>query len=169
MNWKRQLNNIFEEQSKEFLVNSLIEKPDEIKKVLSIIDAPDEKIAWRAAWLIDNVNQANPKLITRHLSKILDKTKKTKYNGVRRSLLKIIVTNPSRLNEDGELLELCFQWICSPSVPIAIRGHAMQFIYDLLPKYPELKNEFQTSLEAVVHDEGKGVRAKARKILSQIK
>ena len=167
MDWKHRLNNLFDENSRDLLVRYLIQNPQEVKKLLALTKV-DEKSAWRAAWILDHLNQTAPSVIKPHLNAICYRLKNTRYNGVRRSLLKILITNPSETNEDGELLDLCFQWVCSPTIPIAIRAHSMQFIYNLLPAYPELKNEFRLSLETAVNEESKGVRGKARKILSQL-
>ncbi|PWE00667.1 hypothetical protein [Marinilabilia rubra] len=167
MKWKYRLNNMFDENSKDFLIQYLIQKPEEIESLIKIMKV-EEKTAWRAAWVLDHLNQNKPLLLKPHLKEINTILKATEYNGVRRSLLKILITNPCAKNDDGDLLDLCFQWIASPSVPIAIRAHSMQFIVNLLPAYPELKNEFQLSLETAIHDESKGVSGKARRILSSL-
>jgi hypothetical protein len=167
MDWKYRLNNLFNENSKEYLVQYLIQNPKEIENLLMVMDE-EERPAWRAAWVLDHLNQNAPDLLKPYLATICSRLKNTTFNGVRRSLLKILISTPTEINEDGELLDLCFQWVVSPAIPIAIRAHSMQFISDLLPAYPELKNEFQVSLQSVINDESKGVRGKARKILSSL-
>jgi len=168
MEWKQQLENLFNDNSRDFLVHSLVQKPGEIPNILKIIEEDEEKPAWRAAWVIDHLNQQKPQMVTPHLQSINRILKRTKYNGARRSLLKILVINPTNVNHDGELVDLCFQWVCSPAIPIAVRAYAMQFVYDMLPVYPELKNELKTSLETAIHDSSKGVRGKAKKILTML-
>lgn len=167
MDWKFRLDNLFDENSKDLLVQHLLQNPEEIRNLLTIMNE-EERAAWRAAWVLDHLNQSEPLLLIPHLETISSILKTTKYNGVRRSLIKILISNPSATNDDGELLDLCFQWVSSPSIPVAIRAHAMQFIFNLLPTYPELKNEFQLTLETAINDERKGVRGKARKILSSL-
>ena len=168
MGWKYQLNRLFEEFSKEELLNALAANPEEVSLLIQIIESPPEKTAWRAAWIIDHFNQQYPELISPYLPELLRILKETAYNGARRSLLKIMISHPTMHSEDGELLDRCFHWTCSPSVPIAVRAHAMQYIHKLLPVYPELKNEFQICLESAVHDESKGVKGKAGKLLEKL-
>ncbi|WP_234409080.1 hypothetical protein [Marinilabilia salmonicolor] len=83
-------------------------------------------------------------------------------------MLKVIITAPTVIKEDGELLDLCFRWIVSPVIPIAVRAHSIQYVYDLLPEYPELENEFRHSLRSALDAGSKGVKAKAGKILSSL-
>jgi hypothetical protein len=166
VNWKQQLHSLFDDQSKDLIVNYLISHPEEIHNIINLINDSDERPAWRAAWIIDHLNQNRPELVMPHLFQLANILKKTTYNGARRSLLKILITNPSPINEDGELVDLCFQWVISPSEPIAIRAYAMQFIFDLLSVYPDLKFELRSTLETVLDDESKGVRGKARKVLT---
>lgn len=168
MEWKKQLENLFDDDSRDFLVHYLSRNPEELENIIRVIEEDEEKPAWRAAWVIDHLNQKNPRVVAPHLDSLSRILKQTKYNGARRSLLKILVINPTSVNHDGELVGLCFNWICSPAIPIAVRAYAMQFIHDMLPVYPELKNELKTSLETVIHDSSKGVRGKAKKILARL-
>ncbi len=168
MDWENELNHLLEERNINWIVRYLLKTSGEIPQIICLMKSGNEKVAWRAAWVLDHVNMENPEISTPFLPEILQTLKKTSFNGVRRSLLRILVTNPTELNEDGEILDLCFKWIYSPAFPIAVRAHSMQFVFDLLPKYPELKNEFSHSLEFAMNDESKGVRSKARKLLAVI-
>ncbi|WP_291854949.1 hypothetical protein [Marinilabilia sp.] len=169
MNWEIELNTLLEERNIKWVVQSLIESPKDISQLLELTKSENEKIAWRAAWVIDHLNMRNPELISPFLHDLLQILKNTHFNGVRRSLLKIAVTAPSSIKEDGEILDLCFKWIYSPAFPIAVRVYSMQFVFDLLPRYPELKNEFCHSLEFALVDQSKGIGSKARKLLMAIR
>jgi len=166
MDWENELNSLLEERKIEWIVGYLLKNPEETPLIIRLIKSDNEKIAWRSAWVLDHLNVKNPDISAPFLPEMLQILKKTSFNGVRRSLLRILVTNPTKINEDGEMLDLCFKWISSPVIPIAVRAHSMQYVFDLLPKYPELKNEFSHSLELALNDESKGVRTKARKLLS---
>jgi hypothetical protein len=168
MDWESELNILLEERNITWLVSYLLNNRGEMPQIIDLINSGNEKIAWRAAWVLDHITMENPEISTPFFPEILQTLKQTPFNGVRRSLLRIMVTTPTELNEDGELLDLCFKWINSPAFPIAVRAHSMQFVFDLLPKYPELKNEFSHSLEFALDDESKGVRSKARKLLAGI-
>ena len=168
MNWKTELNTLIEERNIEWVVQTLIDKPQEISQLVELTKSDKEKIAWRAAWVIDHLNMQKPELISPFHPHLLQILKNAPFNGVRRSLLKIAVSAPPTIKEDGELLDLCFKWIYSPAFPIAVRVYSMQFVFDLLPRYPELKNEFCHSLEFALNDESKGVGSKASKLLKVI-
>lgn len=169
MDWENELNHLLEERNIDWVVPYLLRNTGEISLIIRLMKNGNEKTAWRAAWVLDHINKQDPEITSPFLPEILQTLKKTSFNGVRRSLLRILVTNPTELNEDGEILDLCFKWIYSPAFPIAVRAHSMQFVFDLLPKYPELKNEFSHSLKFALDDESKGVRSKARKLLAVVR
>ena len=169
MDWENELSTLLEEQNITLIVKYLMASPQEIPAIIELTKKSNEKIAWRAAWVLDHLNMHRPEVTHPYLPELLQILKETDFNGVRRSLLKIIINSSSKINEDGELLDLCFQWTISPAIPIAVRAHGMQYIYNLLPKYPELENEFIISLEATREDASKGIQSKARKILSALR
>lgn len=168
MNWEEELNILLEERSISQIVEYLLESPEQIPSLVKISKHENEKIAWRAAWVLDHLNMQAPSLAEPFYPKFLQILKKTHFSGVRRSLLKIIITAPTVIKEDGELLDLCFKWIVSPDIPIAVRVNSMQYVHDLLPEYPELKNEFRHSLLLALDDQSKGVKARAGKILTNL-
>ncbi|WP_444820521.1 hypothetical protein [Thermophagus sp. OGC60D27] len=168
MDWEYQLDHLFEEVNKQEIILFLSKHPEEIPKLIKTINHSPEKRAWRTAWIIDLLYRDEPALVTPYLADLRTILKATPFNGVRRSLLKIINSQKAISIEDGELLDKCFQWIISPAVPTAVRAHAMQYAINLLPSYPELKNELQLCLQTALHDEKKGIKAKARNLLKQI-
>lgn len=168
MDWQYQLDKLFETVSKEEVVLFISSHPEEIPNMIKIIKQSSEKSAWRAAWIIDLIYRDKPSLIKPYIKELLNILLETPYNGVRRSLLKIIHSEPPSTTEDGRLLDKCFQWIVSPTIPTAVRVHAMHYISQLLPSYPELKNEFILCLETALNDENKGIKTKARNLLKQI-
>lgn len=168
MDWQCQLNKLFKTVSKEEVVRFISSHPEEIPNIIKTIKHKSERSAWRAAWIIDLLYRDDPSLIKPYIKELLNILIETPYNGVRRSLLKIIHSEPAPTTEDGRLLDKCFQWIVSPIIPTAVRVHAMQYVSQLLPSYPELKNEFILCLETALNDENKGIKTKARNLLKQI-
>ena len=168
MDWDDFLQQLFAGRQKEEALALLQKQPGEISTLLRYVTVPDEKLAWRAAWIIDHLNQQAPQLIKPHLSRLCTILKTTSFNGVRRSLMKVLVTNPSPVNEDGLLVDLCFNWMVNPKIPTAVRAHAMKLVYNLLPIYPDLRGEFKTSLEVALEEEAKGVQSCARNLLAKL-
>jgi len=168
MDWENQLNHLFKELNKKEIVSFLSAHPIEISTLINVTSQSPERIAWRAAWIIDLLDRDKPELISPHIADLHIILKATPYNGVRRSLLKIINHHSPSSLEDGELLDKCFQWMITPTVPTAVRAHAMQYISQLLPSYPDLKREFELCLETALNDGNKGIKAKARNLLKQI-
>ncbi len=168
MEWEDYLRDLFAGSIKEEALAFLQKQPEEIGTLVGYISSPDEKLAWRAAWIIDHLNLQVPKLVGPYLPTLCSILKATSFNGVRRSLIKILVTNPTKVNEDGLLVDLCFKWMINPGIPTAVRAHSMKLVFGLLPVYPDLKGELKTSLELAVEEEAKGVQGCARNLLARL-
>ncbi len=168
MVWDEYLRDLFADRIKEEALQLLQDRPSEIGALMGYISGQEEKLAWRAAWIIDHLNQKAPLLVRPYLPQLSAILKATPFNGVRRSLIKILVTNPTEVNEDGLLVDLCFRWMINPTIPTAVRAHAMKLVFNLLPHYPDLKGELKTSLEQACEEEAKGVQSCARKLLTKL-
>ncbi|PRZ00094.1 hypothetical protein [Marinilabilia salmonicolor] len=168
MNWEKELNILLEERKISQVVDYLFSSPEEIPQLIGLTKHRKKKTAWRAAWVIDHLNMQKPGVVAPFYPEIIQILKSTSFDGVRRSLLKVMLGAPVEKRDDGELLDLCFRWIVSPDIPIAVRVYSMQYVHDLLPEYPELKNEFRHSLLLALDDQSKGVKARAGRILSSL-
>jgi hypothetical protein len=63
------------------------------------------------------------------------------------------------------LLNHCFDFLLDAGESIAVRSLAMQQIYDISKREPEIVPELKEAIGHIIPGASKGVRAKARKIL----
>lgn len=123
---------------------------------------------WRAAWVIDHVQQNTPEVIAPILPRLIAALPHITSNGVRRHILKMASTLPVDQLEDGELADICFKWLQNPATPIANRAHCMEILYRLTCRYHDLANELALILEEIIINGSKGEKNKAQKTLQKI-
>ena len=68
----------------------------------------------------------------------------------------------------GQLVDLCFERMLSGTVPVAIKVHCMEILFNIVKAEPDLKGELRLAIESRMNQETAGFRSRGRKILKQL-
>lgn len=130
------------------------------------IDAP-YPFSMRASRIIQLCCEKYPHNIIPYIEEIVPIIINTFEGGVRRNYLKILsqYIDFSKLQNIGMLVAKCFDWLASPSEPIAVRYYCMEILYKISIKEPDIKNELIALLEFHIDYGSAAFRNKAIKIL----
>jgi hypothetical protein len=162
------LNNLSQQFTKLLAVEAA-NTPDLIPMLIETMYHQKHPLNWRAAWVIDHIQQHNKKLVEPYLPNFAQALQTCQNNSVKRHLLKMLSFGPIQNLEDGNIIDLCFKWLHSPLTPIASRAFCMQIIFRMIKVYPELANELALILPDIIQNGSKGEKNKATKILAKIK
>jgi hypothetical protein len=150
------------------IAGSIILQPELINELWDIIQHGDET-AWRAAWTMEKINDKRPEMIYPFLNELIIQVEKTNNNGLKRHFLKMISIQPLPKDLSGYFVDFCFKILLSSDEPIAVRVHAMQILYNICQKIPDLKNELIESIESIQSEASAGIKSKSRKLLKHLK
>jgi len=106
-----------------------------------------EHKSWRAAWLADKIHDKFPELILPYLEEMIKSLKELNNTGKKRQFLKLISLHPTPDAYDGFLTGYCLDTLMSGKEPPAVRVYAMQILYNISEKEPELKPELIDVIE----------------------
>ena len=124
------------------------------------------RIIQRAAWPLSEVVMRHPGLIKKHLKKILSFVKKPGlHDAVKRNTVRLlqVIDIPERFQ--GEVMNLCFNYISSPDEKPAVKASALTVLQNLSTQYPEIKQELKTIIQDRWEFESAAFKSRARKIL----
>ena len=68
----------------------------------------------------------------------------------------------------GITADICFSFLNSCQEPVAIRAHSMTILYNIVKKYPELKEELKVSIEDQIPYGSAGIKNRGNKILKAL-
>lgn len=136
-----------------------------IHTLFEVIGGPNAQYAARGSWVLDHMNTNNPKKVTPHLHTVCKLMLTTKNASVHRCLLRVLVYNQIPEEYEGDLLDFCFRCLSTHETAIAVKAHAMEILYRLYKKYPEIKPEFRSLLEVTYKTGSKGEKSKSNKFL----
>jgi hypothetical protein len=127
-----------------------------------------EPLCWRAAWILDGSDEQHPGLASHSISKIIGHLPELKSMGALRSLLRLLSRHEVETQDQGILIDLCFNYMLAERYPVAVKVHAMQIIYNHVLLYPELKVELLTVIQDQVEHNSVGFRARSAILIKQL-
>jgi hypothetical protein len=137
----------------------------------------DRDIAFRAAWILENIFLQEPERYGFELEYIISRFKDVKYESCKRHYAKIIMHVTSRKtplvikNKLDQLdlepvVEQCFDWMIDPQVKIAVKVFASEALFNLRHRYPWINEELTEQIKFLMKDGTAAIQSRGRKLLS---
>lgn len=127
------------------------------------------RVTQRAAWIVSICAERNPFLIEPFLSKMVNNLSGDVHDAVKRNTLRIFQTIELPKKLCGKTADICFRFLMDADEPIAVKVFAMTVAANICKHEPELKNELQLVIEDQLENASAGFKARAKKILRQLR
>jgi len=127
------------------------------------------RVVQRAAWPVSYCVIAYPKLIQKHFAKLFKYLKKSNlHEAVKRNSVRLLqdIDIPEKFH--GDALNLCFDYIISPTEKPAVKAFSLTVLQNLSKIYPEIKQELKTIIEDRWDHESAAFKSRAKKILKDL-
>ncbi len=139
------------------------------KQIYSLIYSPDQKIAWRAGWIIDNATENYPELLTSYIPEIVSNLMVTQNGSLKRIFTRMLSRHEIPEKYLGRTVSRCFA-LLSKSEAVAVRVYAMQVLFNISQLQPGLKQELTVVLESYLEEEeSAGFINRAEKLLRKLR
>lgn len=157
-------------ENQELVFNEISENPEHFKTLMNLALNNTEQRSWRAAYLAEKIHDQNPEMLRPYIAAITKRLKTEKNASKRRHWLKLISLNEIDEKEMGLLLDYCIGIFTSGSEAIAVRVHAMQILYNISEKEPELKPEVLQIIEQELElHPTAGIRSRGKKLAVKLR
>jgi hypothetical protein len=139
------------------------------KQLYELTFSPEHKIAWRACWIIDNASEDSPELLLPYIREIVSRLAVEKSGSMKRHFTRMLCRYQIPEGLLGQLVDISFK-LLSPIEDVAVRANAMQLLYNISRREPDLKGELAVVLETLLEEGGTpGIVSKASKLLMQLR
>ena len=142
--------------------------PDRFHELWNLLVPENYPTSQRAAWAIDIINEKYPNLLKLYLDQLFVILPKIQSDPIKRHMMKILTYHDIPEQHLGNLIDLCFEWILQNELPVAVKVHSMQVIFNTIPKYPELKEEFIAVLEDQMPKNSVGFKSRAGRLIAAL-
>jgi hypothetical protein len=126
-------------------------------------------VPQRAAWIMTAVTDKYPWLLIPYIKKIVNMMPSFNHPGVVRGVLRQFCQIDFPGEIEGKIFEMSYNFLIDAKQPVAIRVYAMQILFNISEKEPDLKNELKLILESLLDDTTSGgIISRAGKLLKQL-
>jgi hypothetical protein len=148
-----------------------------LRDLIDLTFYPDKNIAFRAAWILENVFLQNPALYEPDLEYLASRVKEVKYQSCQRHYAKIMMhitgkkapaTIQQKLNDlDLEpVVEQCFDWMIDPKVLVAVKVFASEALFNMRHRYPWIAEELANQINFLMRNGTAAIQSRGRKLLT---
>ncbi len=154
---------------KEDMVSFLNSHPEYFEEAIDLAISDEERLSWRSAWLLWSCIEKDDPKIRKHIDRIINAIPEKK-DGHQRELVKILSVMKLNEEQEGRLFDICMNlWEGLGKSP-SIRYTAINFIFGMTKKYPELKSELEFLLQdQYLESLSPGVKRSIEKMRRQLK
>jgi hypothetical protein len=135
---------------------------------MTIVLHGKEPVVQRAAWAMDVCLEKHPELLSPYVETLIETLPQFTNNGVRRQVVKALASREIPEKHEGQIADLCFDWLQTTDVPVAIKVHCMQILANLTERYPDLAVELRTVIMEQMPRNSVGFASRGRRILREM-
>jgi hypothetical protein len=150
-----------------------------LRDLIDLTFYPDKNIAFRAAWILENVFLQQPARYEPDLDYLISRMKDVKYESCQRHFAKIIMhitgkKAPEIIQQKLQQLDLervteqCFDWMIDPKVKIAVKVFASEALFNLRHRYPWIAEELANQLQFLMRNGTAAIQSRGKKLLAQL-
>ena len=162
------------------LAKTIAESDFSIEDLINLTFHKEEKIGFRASWILENIYISYTDQFIPHVSYFLAKFSQQSNLSSRRHFGKILalmtakkapIEIKTRVNEHhtDELVETVFNWLIDDQVPVAIKSHCLNILANFSVKHDWVKIELIETMEFLVDKESIAFYAKVKQIRKQLR
>jgi len=139
----------------------------------------DKNIAFRAAWILENLFLQKPDSYLHDLDYLLSRIKDVTNPSCKRHYAKIVmhITSPKSPGSIQQKLveidlepvvEQLFDWMIDPKVLIAVKVFAAQALFNLRNRYTWITEELANQIQFLMRNGSAAIQSRGRKLLSRL-
>lgn len=151
------------------LVRYIGDYPEHLDIIMTKVLDDSQPENWRAAWMVDKIQERHPELVFPYLQTMTDFVLTTQNTGKKRHLLKLVSLYEIKDENMAVLLNFCIEVFTNAAEPVAVRVHAMQILFNIAQKEPDFSGELIELIEHELEYHGSaGLASRGKKLLKKL-
>lgn len=156
--------------SKESVANiaGKIKTKQDTKLLISLLNNPDHKLANRAAWVLSHSYDLGNKNIIFFNDSLIEILLNSKLDSVKRNILRCFQEEVIPEKYESAFFDFCTKSILNPNEKVAAKVFSVSCLFQLVKKYPELKDEFKLVCHEILPTASAGLKNRILKVLKKL-
>jgi len=148
------------------IVNYVGNNKERFAELMELFFAGEYRVTQRAAWPMSYCVKNHPQLIQPYFKKLLNNLdKKELHDAVIRNTVRLLQDVEIPKKHQGKLMKICFGYIQSNEIPVAVKAFSLSILHRLSKQYPDILSELKLIIEERWPHETAAFRSRAKKIL----
>jgi hypothetical protein len=150
-----------------------------LRDLIDLTFYADRDIAFRAAWILENIFLENPACYEADLEYLVSRIKEVKHESCKRHYAKIMMHITGRKSPEiikkklhqldlEPVVEQCFDWMIDPKVLVAVKVFASEALFNLRGRYPWIKEELAAQVHFLMRTGTAAIQTRGKKLLAQL-
>jgi len=155
-------------ENRQMWTNYLIKEQVELIHLTELLDA-EHPVGMRFTWLLGHILEENPEQIAPIVSYCFEHRNQWTFPGIKRTLAKMLWLAGVPEEIEGLVVDELFKWILDPKIKVAVKVYGIDALYNMVVKYPDLKEELLIVIDDQLDKNSVAFRARAKKVLKALK
>jgi hypothetical protein len=139
------------------------------KQLMELFLHGEYRVTQQSAWILGVCYDRYPRLIIPWLPAMVEKMQDPEAHvAVKRNVVRILQCADIPKALLGTVVSLCFDFINSYDIPIAVKAYSMTVLANAAEREPALNHELKASLELLLPSASPGIRAHARMVIQRL-
>jgi len=165
------LKDLFEHETSrantDYVKNIIYQKPELYEELFELVLQNKDPHSRRAIWVFDACDEELKGIAKPFLPKLIENLDKFTHDGMKRHSLRILSRHEISENQMVKVMDFCFKMLTLFEAA-AIKVHAMQILYNISQKVPEIKPELISAIELSVQEGTTGVKNRGHRMLKKL-
>jgi hypothetical protein len=148
-----------------------------LRDLIDITFFDDKDIAFRAAWILENIFLKTPEIYEPDLEYLLSRVNDVKHASCQRHYAKIamhitgkkapvIIEQKLQQIDMEPIVEKCFDWMIDPKVKVAVKVFASETLFNLCNRYSWVKDELADQIIFLMRNGTAAIQSRGKKLLA---
>jgi len=150
-----------------------------VPDLIDITFHPDKNIAFRAAWILENLFLQKPERYLDHMDYLLLRIKDVENPSCKRHYAKIVmhITSPKAPMSIQQklsgidlepMVEQFFDWMIDPKVLVAVKVFASEALFNMRNRFSWIADELTDQIQFLMRNGTAAIQSRGRKLLAQL-
>jgi hypothetical protein len=151
----------------DYVRDIIYQKPELYGEVVEIVLLNEEPYSRRAIWVMDICDEENPGFAEPYLASLIYLFDQFNHDGMRRHTLRMLSRHKIPEDQTVRVMDICFSMLTLYQAA-AIKVHAMEILYKLSHRFPEIKRELAEAIELSIQEGTAGVKNRGKRTLQKL-
>lgn len=136
------------------------------KQLFDLFLNDDPRVTQRAAWPMSYCVIAHPEFMEGNFDKLVKNLKRKElHNSIKRNSVRLLQEIPIPPEYEGDVMNICFQYLESPSETVAVKAFSLTVLGRLADKYQEIVPEIKLLIQDQLPHQTAAFRQRAKEFL----